>query len=358
MALSIAHAVFWMSLLFVAYTYIGYPALLAVWSRLRTRAVLRTNVCPTVSVVVCAHNERSRIEAKLRNVLALDYPKDRLQVVVGLDGCTDGTEEVVRRCADRRVEIVALHEHRGKAVTLNAALPHARGDIVVFADVRQRIDSDALRALTRPFGDPSVGVVTGELVLADETGDEARDAVGVYWRYEKKLRAWESDVHSVVGATGALYAVRRELIPPLPPGTVLDDVMVPMSAVLRGTRCVFEPEARVFDRTPCCAAVEYRRKVRTLAGNVQLLFLVPSLLDPRRNPVWLQFVSHKVARLLVPYALATLLASNVLLAGTGAGYGTFLAGQVAFYLLAAFGTLVESAREADLAPVDASGEAS
>jgi cellulose synthase/poly-beta-1,6-N-acetylglucosamine synthase-like glycosyltransferase len=358
MILSIAHAVFWISFLFVAYTYLGYPALLAAWRRWCARPVVPTAALPTVSLVICAHNERTRIDAKLRNVLGLDYPKDRLQVIVGLDGCTDGTEEAVRRYADQGIELVVRPEHHGKAATLNATIPRARGEIVVFADVRQRIDDGALRALVGRFGDPSVGVVTGELVLADETGNEAVDAVGVYWRYEKKLRAWESDVHSVVGATGALYAIRRALVPTLPPGTLLDDVLVPMSAVLRGARCVFEPRARVFDRTPCCAAVEYRRKVRTLAGNVQLLFIAPSLLDPRRNPVWLQFVSHKVARLLVPYALATLLVSNVLLAAAGPLYGAFLAGQAAFYLLAAVGAMVEYAGETDLAPADANGEAS
>jgi cellulose synthase/poly-beta-1,6-N-acetylglucosamine synthase-like glycosyltransferase len=358
MTLSIAHVFFWLSLLFVAYAYVGYPALLAHWRRLRPRPVVRTEALPTVSVVICAHNERRQIDAKIRNVLALDYPKDLLQVVIGLDGCTDDTAEIVGRYADQGVELVALPQHHGKAATLNAAMSRVRGEIVVFADVRQRIEEGAIKALTRRFGDPSVGVVTGELVLADEGGEEARDAVGVYWRYEKKLRAWESDVHSVVGATGALYAVRRALIPTLPPGTILDDVLVPMSAVLRGARCVFEPEARVFDRTPCCAAVEYRRKVRTLAGNVQLLFLAPVLLDPRRNPLWIQFVSHKVARLLVPYALAVLLVSNVVLGGAGVLYGAFLAGQTAFYLLAALGAVVDSAREADLAPVDANSEAS
>jgi cellulose synthase/poly-beta-1,6-N-acetylglucosamine synthase-like glycosyltransferase len=229
------------------------------------------------------------------------------------------------------------------------------GEIVVFADVRQRIDAGALRALAAPFADPEVGVVTGELVLADETGAPASDAVGLYWRYEKTIRAWESDVHSVVGATGALYAVRRSLLSPLPAGTLLDDVMIPMRAVLAGRRCVFEPGARVLDEAPCCATAEYRRKVRTLAGNFQLLRLLPALLHPGRNPIWLQFFSHKVARLFVPYALITLLLSNLFLSGPGYGLVLFL--QAAFYVLAAAG-LASEGRSPEPQAVRARGEAS
>jgi cellulose synthase/poly-beta-1,6-N-acetylglucosamine synthase-like glycosyltransferase len=358
MVMMIARALFWISLLFVAYTYVGYPLLLSALRRVRRRPIARRDIRPTLSLVIAAYNECERIDAKIRNALTLDYPRERLQILIALDGCTDESAAIAERYADQGVEVLSLDEHRGKAVTLNAAVAKARGEIVVFADVRQRIDTGALVALARCFGDASVGVVSGQLVLTDESGNESRDAVGVYWRYEKALRALESDVHSVVGATGALYAIRRELIPTLPPGTLLDDVLVPMSAVLRGARCVFEPQARIFDRSPCCAAAEYRRKVRTLAGNFQLLLLAPALLHPGRNPVWLQFMSHKVARLFVPYALATLLASNILLWPSGGLYTVFLAGQAAFYLLAAFGAVIEILRESTPARVDVKGEAS
>jgi biofilm PGA synthesis N-glycosyltransferase PgaC len=352
-----ARLVFWTSLLFVAYTYVGYPLLLALRRSLHGRPVARRSTQPTLSLVVAVYNEAERIEAKLRNLLSLDYPRSQLQILVALDGCTDHSERIVRRFAGEGVEAVRLHTHAGKAVAINAAVARARGEIVVFADVRQRVAPDALQALADCFGDPTVGVVTGELVLADERGAEATDAVGAYWRYEKAIRAWESDLHSVVGATGALYAIRRELIPELPAGTILDDVLIPMHAVLRGARCVFEPRARIFDRTPCCAAVEYRRKVRTLAGNFQLLCLAPALLHPGRNPIWLQFMSHKVARLFVPYALLTLLASNLFLAGPV--YAFFLAAQVAFYALALFGAGVELLEAgADIEPVEVRSEAS
>lgn len=352
-----ARLIFWSSLLFVAYTYVGYPALLAMLRRRHGRAVARRDIQPALSLVVAAHNEGAQIEARIRNLLALDYPRRSLQILIALDGCTDQTERVARRFAGEGVETVRLPEHRGKAVALNAAVARARGEIVVFADVRQRIEVNALRELVRGFADPTVGVASGELVLTNERGGEATDAVGAYWRYEKKIRAWESGLHSVVGVTGAFYAIRRELIPVLPADTILDDVFIPMHAVLQGARCVFEPSARIFDRTPCCAAVEYRRKVRTLAGNFQLLRLAPVLLHPARNPIWFQFVSHKVARLFVPYALGALLVSNLFLAGPI--YGFFLAAQAAFYGLALLGAIVEFVRAGTtLAPIEVESEAS
>jgi cellulose synthase/poly-beta-1,6-N-acetylglucosamine synthase-like glycosyltransferase len=327
---------FWASVLFVAYTYVGYPALLLALRRRPVPPLTPSASLPRLSLVIAAHNESVRLAAKLQNVRALDYPTERLQVVVALDGCTDGTEAVARGAAGEGVRVVVLPDHRGKAAALNLALQEATGEIIVFADVRQRIDPGALRALAARFADPEVGVVSGELVLRGTDGD----AVGAYWRYEKAVRSLESRAHSVVGATGALYAVRRPLVPRLPEGTLLDDVYVPMSAVLAGARCVLESGARVFDRTPCCSALEYRRKVRTLAGNFQLLLLLPSLLHPGRNPVWLQFVSHKVARLFVPYALLLLLVSSFFLPGPF--YQAALVLQIAFYGLAAVGSALES----------------
>jgi biofilm PGA synthesis N-glycosyltransferase PgaC len=330
-------AVFWLSLVFVLYAYVGYPAALLVWSRLRRRPVRREAFEPTVTLIVAAHNEADTLEAKIRNCRALEYPCAKLKIIVALDGCTDGTAARVDRLAGPDLEVVCLPERRGKAVALNAALARATHEVVVFADARQRIEPGALQALLAPLADPEVGVVTGELVLTDGRGKESGAGAGLYWRYEKKVRALESEVHSVIGATGALYAARRDEIEPLPEGTLIDDVLIPMRIVLAGKRCVFEPRARVFDRVPCCADVEYRRKVRTLAGNFQLLVLMPQLLMPRRNPVWLQFVSHKVARLLVPYALVTLLVSNIVVASSHALYGTFLMLQAVFYALAVLG---------------------
>jgi poly-beta-1,6-N-acetyl-D-glucosamine synthase len=217
----------------------------------------------------------------------------------------------------------------------------------VFADARQTFARSALRALVANFSDPGVGAVSGELILLDEQGREAADGVGLYWRYEKWLRAMESGIHSMMGATGAIYAIRRDLYRPLPENTILDDVMTPMSIVIRGWRAVFDPSARAFDRVASAAAVEYTRKVRTLAGNYQLLALMPALLLPWRNPVAFQFVSHKAGRLLVPYCLAALLLSNLFL--WHGVYPLFLAAQAGFYGTAMAGCLVARGAQKKLA---------
>jgi biofilm PGA synthesis N-glycosyltransferase PgaC len=214
----------------------------------------------------------------------------------------------------------------------------ATGEILVFTDARQRFEATAIRELVANFADESVGAVSGELVVLDEQGRESSDGAGAYWRYEKRLRAMESDIHSVPGATGAIYAVRRSLFRWLPPATLLDDVVVPMKIVLGGHRAIFDPAARAYDVTAESAECEYRRKRRTLTGNYQLLVEMPALLAPWRNPIFVQFMSHKVGRLLVPYGLAALLISNLfLLSGV---YLAVLFAQLLWYVMAALGWLL------------------
>jgi biofilm PGA synthesis N-glycosyltransferase PgaC len=199
-------------------------------------------------------------------------------------------------------------------------------------------DPKAIRELVANFADHSIGAVSGELLLMDEAGREATTGVGLYWRYEKALRSFESDIHSVAGATGAIYAIRRELYEDLPEDTLLDDVLTPLRIVLKGSRTVFDPDAKAYDTVSCCALAEYGRKVRTLAGNYQLLKHAPQAVVPWRNPIFFQFVSHKIARLLVPWALLVLFATNLfMLRGI---YVLTFSLQIAWYLCAAAGYLL------------------
>jgi len=324
-------AVYWSSLGLVSYTYLGYPALIYGLSRLRPRDVKRAPIEPKVSVVLAAHNEEARMGDKLENLLALDYPADQLEVIVVSDGSSDGTENIVKSFAGRGVILERLHEPSGKAVALNRGVARANGEIIVFCDARQDLDPQALRALMPWFADEDIGAVSGELQLKTDKGP------GMYWAYEKLIRAAESKVDSVVGATGALYAIRRSLYRELPPNTLLDDVYTPMQIVLQGFRVGFEPDAKVFDEEASVKG-EFSRKARTLAGNYQLLSQLPSLLDPRKNRLLLELVSHKLLRLACPFALAALLGSNTVLVLTGAPgwplYATTLAGQLAGYGLA------------------------
>jgi cellulose synthase/poly-beta-1,6-N-acetylglucosamine synthase-like glycosyltransferase len=366
---------FWVSAALVVYVYAGYPVLLAMWARIAARRHrLQLPDCPPepgVSIVIAARNEAGRLPGRIRNLLLLDYPADRRQIIVVSDGSTDDTEAALAPFgAD--VDLVCIPP-QGKAGALNAGVARARFEVLVFADARQSFTDNTLRALTAPMADPHVGCVTGELILgceaagrrsgADRRADtglpiaaverreapERRghlsstvaDAVGAYWRYEKTLRQLESSVGSVLGATGAIYALRRALWRPLPEGTLLDDVLAPMRAVLAGRRIVFEPAARAYDSTAADSTAEARRKLRTLAGNFQILWLEPRLLVPFVNPVWLQYMSHKVGRLIVPYGLLGVMTASIALSGVHPFYAAALAGQCLFYLLGGYGAWLE-----------------
>jgi biofilm PGA synthesis N-glycosyltransferase PgaC len=331
-----ATVVYWSSLGLLAYTYMGYPAVIYALSRWRPRKAHRGTLEPRVSLVLAAHNEAQHIARKLENLLELDYPADLLEIIVVSDGSNDATDAIVSQFANRGVLLERLDQPLGKPSALNRGVERASGEIVVFCDARQQVDTGAIRALVAPFADARVGAVSGELHLPRDKGP------GLYWAYEKLIRFAESQVDSVVGATGALYAIRRHLFRPLPADCLLDDVFTPMQISLQGYRVLFEPEAKVFDEEASQTG-EFARKARTLAGNYQLIQQLPILLDPRKNRLWPQLVSHKLLRLACPFALGGLLASNIVLVSTAAPgwpfYCTTLLAQLAAYGSAARGAL-------------------
>jgi biofilm PGA synthesis N-glycosyltransferase PgaC len=328
---------FWIALLLLAYIHLGYPA--AAWLRalVRPLAHINTPIEPTVTVVVVAHNEADRIAARLDNLLALDYPNDKLDIILASDGSTDDTVKRAHRYEEAGVRVHAFHNRRGKAAVLNDVVPSARGEVVVLADARQQFDRGAVRALVADFADRSVGAVSGELVMRPNS---ARAAVGkgacFYWRYEKFIRRHESRAGSTVGATGAIYAIRRALFDPIPEDTILDDVLIPLRIVRGGYRVLFEPDARAYDGAPATGRQEFVRKVRTIAGTFQLLAREAWVFDPFRNAVWFETISHKALRLTVPVLQILVLLANARLAGEPA-YRVVLAGQVLFYLAALAG---------------------
>jgi biofilm PGA synthesis N-glycosyltransferase PgaC len=332
---------FWSAFLLLIYTHVGYPLLAAAcaWLRRRDARVAGASgedALPTVSVVVVAHDEARWIDRRIRNLLALDYPAERISLLVASDGSTDGTAERARAYEDDAVRVFAFPVRRGKPAVLNEVVPQARGDIVVFADARQTFEAGAIRALVAPFADEAVGAVSGELVLRPEGETGLGRGMGFYWNHEKWIRRSESRVDSTVGATGAIYAIRSAAFTPIPPDTVLDDVLIPMQIVRRGYRTVFEPGARAWDSVPADPGHEFQRKVRTIAGTFQLFARERWLLSPLHNRLWIQTLSHKVLRLLTPFLLAAVLLSSLSLPG-GWISGTALAGQAAFYAAAAAG---------------------
>ena len=335
---------FWVSVTLLAYTFAGYPLLIGLLARVRPRPVRRAAVEPRVTVLIAAHDEAAVIAGRIENCLALDYPRDRLDIVVASDGSTDGTIDIARRYggrggADFPVRVLAYPWRRGKPSVLNDSVPGCEGEIVVLGDARQRWDPDVVRRLVENFADPAVGVASGELVLDNDGGAAVGDGVGAYWRYEKAIRRAESAVHSTVGATGAIYAIRRQLFERIPPDTLADDVLIPLRIARRGYRVVFDGSARARDRVAASGREEYRRKVRTIAGVLQIFARERWLWRPG-HPVWLQAMSHKLLRLTAPALMAMTLVTSAAAAPTHGLYAGACAAQLAFYGAAAAGALV------------------
>ena len=330
--------VFWSAFALVAYAYLGYPAWLWLRGYLRPRPVSRGSFVPFVSIVLVVRNEEQVLARKLNNLLALNYPVEQTEIVIVSDGSSDGTNRILSEFTQSpRFRVILNQTPAGKAAGLSQAIEKARGEVVVFTDARQQIAENAIRLLMENFADQSVGCVSGELQLGDPSTGEVVRGIGMYWKIERSIRERESASGSVVGATGALYAARRGLLLPLPQDAILDDVFVPMQIVRLGKRVVLDTRAKVWDNPDLGARREFARKVRTLTGVYQLVKFEPWILSSA-NPMRFEFVSHKLFRLAVPFALCAALLSSAFLGSTM--YRFALALQVAFYGLGTLGIWV------------------
>lgn len=335
------HTLFWTLLAAVAWCYAGYPLFIAAQARLRPRPLRPAADVPLphVAVVLAVRNERAALEQRVANLLAQRYPADHLEVLVACNGSTDGTETLARELAarDTRVRIVISPAERGKAGALNAAVAGTDADVIAFADARQTFAPHTIAHLVAPFADAAVGVVTGRL-LVQRAELASVEGVRLYWGLETQLRDAESRSGSVVGATGAVYAVRRRLFTPVPPNLILDDVYVPLRVAMGGHRVVMAPEALAFDVPARDQRVEYVRKRRTMAGNIQLVRALPGVLSPWRNPLFFRFLSHKLLRVLTPFCFVGLLVASAVLPGPA--HLAFFVGELTLYLAGALGILV------------------
>jgi cellulose synthase/poly-beta-1,6-N-acetylglucosamine synthase-like glycosyltransferase len=331
----------------IAYTYFCFPLLIALRSKLfpnpvRTGDVRSGQMMPSVSLILVAHNEEDSIGSKIENILALDYPANKLQVIVVSDGSTDRTDEIVRGYLDRRIEFLAI-PRLGKAHGLNTAVERADGEILVFSDANSIYAPDAIRQLVAPFADDAVGGVAGDQRYRPAAaGGESDGGERAYWNFDRLLKRWESQAGHVISATGAIYAIRRQLFQPVPDG-VTDDFVTSTRVILQGQRLVFAERAVAYEPTASSSGIEFGRKVRVMTRGLRGVLTVRRLLNPFQFGFYsIQLFTHKVLRRLMVVPLIMLLVCNGLLITHAVGYLVLFGFQCAFYLAAVCGIVARS----------------
>lgn len=329
-----AEVIFWLSVAALGYTYVGYPLLLELVSRLRARPVRRGTFAPTVSVVITAYNEERDLAAKLENTLALDYPKDKLEVIVASDCSNDRTDEIARAFAARGVRLHRQAERRGKTAAQNAAVEISRGEITLFSDATTLYRPDVLTVMMPDFADATVGCVAGRLLYVDPSDSAVGSGARSYWGYETFLKERESRIVSLIGVSGCLYAVRRTAYVPLYE-EACSDFIIATKMVEQNLRAVYQPGAVCTEETNRRADKELRMRVRVIAQTFTDLWRHRPMLNPLRGGFYsVQLLSHKVMRYAAPLFLAACLASSAALASRSVFYLLIFAGQVAFYAAA------------------------
>src|SRR5512133_699512 len=343
---TVAAWAFWLSVGMLLYIYGGFAVLVAAVGSLRRRTVRSRPVTPTISLIIAAHNEEAVIGARLDNARALEYPADRLEILVAADGCTDATEAIVGRCPDARVTLLSL-PRLGKLRALDAAVARATGDILVFSDANIVCHPLAVRALARNFADPEVGGVAGHTRYRQAEGSESSsEGESLYWDYDTWLKQLESCTGSVVSAHGGLYAIRRRLYRPVTDPAVTDDFAISTEVIQQGCRLVFEPDAQATEFTVPEAQREFRRRVRLMTRGLRGVVLRRRLLNPFRFGFYaIVLFSHKVLRRLAPVCLVAIAAASAYLAASGGGrfYRAAVVAQALFYLVALAGLLLRRA---------------
>ncbi|MFC5453475.1 glycosyltransferase [Prosthecobacter fluviatilis] len=297
------------TLLAIAYIQVGYACIMWALAKMRSHPQASESPMPeAVSIVLCIHNGAGRIQERLKNLAACPWEGER-EYIVFCDGCEDDSAELAASSGVKNVRVLSHPKQRGKWAALNDSVKSARHPIIIFADLRQSFDEHALQRLAEAFNNPEVGAASGLLTIAKSESGAGR-GVDLYWRMETRLRECEARVDSVIGCTGAIYAIRRELYTDLQPDTILDDVVVPMQIALKGWRIAYVPTALAFDPQTLDPAKESERKLRTLVGNYQMIERHPGWLLPWRNRLWIQLISHKYARLAVPWLMIIAFALN------------------------------------------------
>lgn len=335
--------VIWVPLLLIAHTYFFYPVLLYLWRSLR-HAQVRPQIgeLPFVSIAVAAYNEESCLESRIRNLKELDYPSECIEFLFGSDGSTDRTNQILLDHHAGNIHSFVWSERRGKPAVLNDLIARARGDIVILSDANTHYVPETARKLVQHFHDPSVGAVTGELVLQTQSATVGAYGEASYWTYENRLRRMESDIRTTLGATGAVYAIRKALYSPLPTGTsVVDDFLIPLRILKQGYNIRYEPDAIAYEHTSGSVAGEFRRKIRIGASNFQGISEFAKLLSPRYGFVSFALWSHKLIRWFAPLLLLLIFVGTCAQAFSSLAFGVFFVAQLGFLALVCLGFIAD-----------------
>lgn len=333
--------IFFLFLFIIFYVYFGYPLIILLIAAINKKTVqINENFEPTVSLIIAAYNEEDIIEEKLKNSLSLDYPKDKLEIVVFSDASTDRTNELVNRYQDKGIILIQLSERKGKTAGQNLAVNHAKGEIIIFSDANAVYRKEAIRKIVRNFSDRSVGCVCGELVYYNEDKSLIGDAENVYWDYEKFIKRQENQAASILGANGSIYAVRKKLFVPLPED-MISDFIEPFKIIEQDYRVIYEPEALSFEQSTTNFNEEYRRKKRIINRSFYSLLYYKTFLNPIKYPLLsFQLISHKLLRWLIPIYLPIIFIVNLFLLNS-LFFQITIGLQIIFYAIAILGYLLE-----------------
>ena len=335
-----AEMAFWSAVGLIAFTYVGYSLVIFVLSRFVHNPVKRSPIEPKVTYLITAYNEEKNIASKLEQVLTLDYPRDKLEIMVASDGSTDRTDEIVKGFTDLGVKLIRVEGRVGKTETQNQAVKQASGEIVVFSDATTRYERSAIRNLVRNYADPSVGAVSGRYEYCNPTGAAIGLGSILFWKYENTIKTMQTNIKTITGCCGCIYSVRREAYTPLP-ADIISDLVEPLKVLEKGYRVVFEPEAIAFEETTEKTKEEFHMRVRVITRGMRGLLYMKALFNPFRHGfVAFQLFSHKVSRWFIPAFLMVALVSNLFLVGVPF-YNATLALQLAFYALALIGFVAE-----------------
>ena len=348
--------IFWFTIFLVVYTYFIYPVVLMILNLFFSKPVDKEDITPSVSLIISAYNEEKNIRKKIEDTLDLDYPENRLEIIIASDCSTDKTDEIVKEYEAKGVRLIRLQERRGKTAAQNKAVQNAIGEILIFSDATTIYENDVIKKLVRNYNDPSVGCISGDIIFTDEDNVSVGQGGALYWRYESKIKQLESSIGSILGASGCIYSMRKSLYTPFKEelisdfispmqivinSNVDDDFLTPMKIYIKGVRSVMEPEAVSYEKASRSNSEEFRMRSRVITRAISGIVYLKQIINPFQYFTYsFQLISHKIIRWLVPLFMIIIFVSNLFLLENELYYIIFKI-QLLFYIMAFLGFAID-----------------